>query len=327
MPDELKPAVASADLLTSLSPSNQRLVRELILKLSPATTLAPFDYSTAIPAWHFHLVATGKSPSCVRSYSTHVRLLLTEYPFPTRADVDFYFSRLLSTGYSVASINIKLAAFRSLGAFCYDNSLTDSAPFSRIKSLKVPIRERTCPSESDMSRLLSHPLSPRDLSLFTLFADTGVRLTELTHLHIPDVFPDSVRVIGKGNKQRSLPLAPLSQLILSAYLFTQHPDSIYVFPGRYPTNPLSSWRVEEILKQLCLQCGVPSITPHQIRHYFATYLLNHGANLKVVSELLGHSSADITARIYWHVDAGAKKEAHDNYGPLSHPSEVIKNAP
>lgn len=314
--------VSFSDILSALSPSNQRLVRELILKLGPSISSAPFDYSSAIPFWIFHLVATGKSRSCVRCYPMHARLFLSEFPFPTMADVEFYFSRLLSSGLSISSINNKLVSFRSLGAFCLDNSLTDSNPFAKLKSLKMPHYEVVCPSEVAVCRLLSNSLSPRDLALYSLFVDTGLRLSELLYLRISDISSGRVRVIGKGKKQRSVSLSPFSQLALIAHLFTLSSAAPYAFPGRFPNTPMSPRFVEEHLTQLCLQCGVTPITPHQLRHYFATYMLNHGANLKIVSETLGHSSYAVTADIYWHIDAGAREIEHDKYGPLSHPPEV-----
>ena len=79
-----------------------------------------------------------------------------------------------------------------------------------------------------------------------------------------------------------------------------------------------SWRsVEKYIDLLCLAAGIERFTPHQLRHYFATQMLNSGANLKVVSEFLGHSTPAVTASVYWHVDSGMKKREHDLYSPLA----------
>ena len=327
MTNDLTPELNTTDIFASLSPSNQRLVRELILKLAPSIPTTPFDYSSAIPSWIFHLTATGKSASVLRCYPLHVRLLLAEYPTPTLADIEIYITRLLSSGQLPATINLKLTAFRSLGEYCLENSLIESNPFSKLKTLKLPLRERVCPPPSDVLRLISQPLSTRDKAILYTFIDTGIRLSEFLTLRINDILPDSIRVIGKGDKQRSIPTSIPCRLSLLAHLSTLPPGTLYAFPGRFYNHPLHFTAVEDILKRLCFQCGIPTLTPHQLRHYFATQMLNSGASLKIVSLLLGHSSPAITARIYWHVDAGVHKTEHDKFGPLTQLVGGLQDAP
>ena len=104
---------------------------------------------------------------------------------------------------------------------------------------------------------------------------------------------------------------------IRSYADALQTPSEWLFPGRSPQNHLTTNTVDRRFQWLCARAGIPRFTPHQLRHYYATSMLNDGANLRVVSELLGHASPSVTANVYWH-SAGAeqRRREHELHSPL-----------
>lgn len=322
------PQLATAtmeSMIDRLSPSNQRLVRELVLKLQPHPSPSSqpdfrdyqFDPQLLIPSWLNYLHAQGKSPATIRGYRFHLRHLLNEFPSPTPADIDTHLAQVRGRGRSNSSINNKIAAFNSFFSFAVERAQVAISPARHLKPLRRSSPERKPPSREAVQELLSLPLQTRDRAILYLFIDAGLRLEEARNIAIADIAWGEVTVTGKGDKTRSVPLSkPANETILAQKALLP-PGERYLFPGRFPGRPWSSRSIESCLEQLCVQAGIERITPHQLRHFLATQMLNSGANLKAVSQLLGHTSPAITAAIYWHVDAGLRIREHQLYSPLS----------
>lgn len=304
-------------MFLTLSPSDQRLVRELIFKLQPAQGARDaFDAEEAIPLWMGHLLANGRSASTLRAYNRHVKHLLDEFPQPAAGQVDAHLAGCRGRGNSISSIGTKTAALKSFFSFCLEKGYIASDPTAHLKAMKRPVRETKSPPPSDVKRLLALNLSTRDRAVLCLFVDAGLRLEEARCVQASDIGEGEITVIGKGNKQRTVPLSGPAMQAINAQKKELPEEERCLFPGRFPGKPWS-WRgVEKRLDLLCREAGIERITPHQLRHYFATDMLNSGASLKAVSELLGHSSPAVTANIYWHVDAGVKRRQHELYSPL-----------
>lgn len=312
-------------MIDSLSPSEQRLIRELVFKLQPhsQSCCSPdFDPGAAIAAWLSHLQSAGKSPVTIKGYLLHLNHLLADFPQPTKAQIDAHLAECRAKGNGCSSLDNKAAAFKSFFSFCVDECLIGSNPASRLHYLKRPIRETKSPPPRDVSLLLSIDLTTRDRAMLYLWIDGGLRLSEARWIHVSDFGESSITVIGKGDKQRTVPLSQRAIAAIAELKRELPIGELFLFPGKNPGTPWNWRSIEERLDKLCKAAGIERITPHQLRHYYATHMLNQGANLKVVSQLLGHSSPSVTANVYWHVDAGERERQHELYSPLKQLEQI-----
>ena len=165
-------------------------------------------------------------------------------------------------------------------------------------------------------------LGKRDLAMLELFYASGLRLSEMcsARLEFLDLEDHFLRITGKGNKTRIVPVGGKALAALKRYLASERPNlvtrktSSHVFLS-ICGGPLSPDRVRQIVKERAKQAGIDqNIYPHLLRHSFATHLLENGADLRVIQELLGH--ADIsTTQIYTHVDQKRLKAVHKKFHP------------
>ena len=183
-------------------------------------------------------------------------------------------------------------------------------------------------TEKDVESLLAapdttQPLGLRDRTLFEVLYATGLRVSELVGLKLFELGLNEgvVRVLGKGSKERLVPLGEVAIEWLQRWLDDGRPQilagrrSDHVFVGQRGTG-LTRQTAWTLIKKYALQCGIPAqrISPHVLRHAFATHLLNHGADLRVVQMLLGH--ADIsTTQVYTHVARERLKQLHRIHHP------------
>ena len=166
------------------------------------------------------------------------------------------------------------------------------------------------------------PLGRRDRAILELFYASGLRLSELCGLSLTDFLEDEsfLRVTGKGRKTRMVPIGGKARVALENYLRNERPNlvkkrtSMEVFLS-VRGGRLSPDRVRQIVKQRAAQAGIEEkVYPHLLRHSFATHLLEGGADLRVIQEMLGH--ADIsTTQIYTHVDGKRLKSLHKKFHP------------
>ena len=167
------------------------------------------------------------------------------------------------------------------------------------------------------------PLDRRDRAILELFYASGVRLSELANAKLENLSLEEgwIRVTGKGSKTRLSPVGAAARDSLAAWLEHGRPALVkpktqsYVFISRNGTR-LTTARIQQIVKERAAMCGLDParIHPHLLRHSFATHLLNNGADLRVIQEMLGH--ADIsTTQIYTHVDQARLKDVHRRFHP------------
>ena len=166
-------------------------------------------------------------------------------------------------------------------------------------------------------------MSLRDTSILTIAYGSGLRISELINLHLKELLIEEnfIRVTGKGNKERYVPLSSYSQNYLELYIKTlraklasKKASKGYVFLNRSGAK-LSRMGMWMIFKKYITKSGInQKITPHTFRHSFATHLIEGGADLRVVQELLGHSSI-LTTQIYTHLDKQFLKENYNLYHP------------
>ncbi len=235
-----------------------------------------------------------------------------------------FLQRLRACGVSLRSTCRKISAIRSFHKFLIARS---SAAVNPAEGIRSPRKGRTLPrflEEAACKALLESVPGDslqalRDRAMLEVLYGGGLRAAELAGLRKCDLDFDagSARVVGKGDKERLAPLGSKALAALHAYLQASPPgDGGYVFRNRFGRR-ISTRSVGRILKKRAAQCGLaPSVSPHTMRHSFATHLLNRGADLRAVQELLGHESIS-TTQIYTHVTTRRLREVYDRAHPRS----------
>jgi integrase/recombinase XerD len=311
------------ELLTKLSPSDRRLIRELAYKLAHRPTPNPQDDQPDlrghVDQWALAMITQGKMPSTVKLYRGHIMMLLRQNPRPRQKDVEQLLqSRVFTVGPSALTNTVN--ALKSFFDYLIDNSIIDIDPTRKIKAPSKPLRERVIPKARQVAQLLSAPaITNKDRALIITFAACGLRASELLSCRrsAVDLERRQITVVGKGNKQRTVRMTQQAATALERHLHSSPPSS-WLFPGRDPAKHFDYFSLSERFHTLCDRAGItPAISPHQLRHYFASVLLHAGMSLKIVSQLLGHASPSITANIYWHLlDEKERIEAYDQHDPL-----------
>ncbi len=223
-----------------------------------------------------------------------------------------FVSHLHQKGYNKSSISRKLAALRSFFRFlCRQNYLAHN--FAKaVRTPKLGSRLPGVLQEDEVAGLLeiefdAGPAGARDRAILELLYATGMRVGELAHLHLAQIDFDSrmIRVTGKGNKERMVLFGQKAHEALRDYLeirsgLLRHLDSQYLFLN-LKGDRLSETRIRQILKAYVRKTALQkNVSPHTLRHSFATHLLNSGADLRWIQELLGHSSLSTTQK-YTHL--------------------------
>ena len=174
----------------------------------------------------------------------------------------------------------------------------------------------TAPAREPKSRSAPSWMPLRDVAIMELFYSSGLRLSELAALDVAEVDPytESVRVFGKGRKERVCPVGLPALEAIQKYRVAAnvHAGPLFINKGRTRMSVRSIWLV---LKRYARHTSIPiSISPHKLRHSFATHMLDRGADLRSVQALLGHSSLS-TTQIYTHVTVERLKKAYANAHP------------
>jgi len=245
-----------------------------------------------------------------------------------RTDVEAFLADQFRAKAKATSIARRLSSLRRFYALQLLQGTLRADPTSRVRAPKLPRRLPKNLSEAQVEALLAAPdpettLGLRDRAMLETLYATGLRVSELVGLTLAQVSLDMgvVRVLGKGSKERLVPLGEESIVWLKRYLATGRPSlvgegksaAMFVTARRGPLTRQAFWA---LLKRLGAKAGISaaSISPHVLRHAFATHLLNHGADLRVVQLLLGH--ADITTTtIYTHVARERLKKLHAEHHP------------
>ena len=242
------------------------------------------------------------------------------------ADLQDYFAALEAKGLSARSRARKLSALRQFFRFLQREEQVEANPVELLDSPRLPRRLPQVMGEAEVAALLAapDPNTPgglRDQALLEVLYATGLRVSELVGLTLKqlDLRRGVVRPFGKGSKERVVPMVPLAVEKLQVYLTEGRPqllrgrESPYVFVNRRGGR-LSRQGFWKLLKQYALKAGIRTLSPHALRHSFASHLLSRGANLRVLQMLLGH--ADLaTTQIYTHLDAVRLKQVHKKSHP------------
>ncbi|MEO8304678.1 MAG: site-specific tyrosine recombinase XerD [Betaproteobacteria bacterium] len=245
-----------------------------------------------------------------------------------RTDVEAFLADQFRAKAKATSIARRLSSLRRFYALQLLQGTLRADPTLRVRAPKLPRRLPKNLSEAEVESLINAPdaettLGLRDRAMLETLYATGLRVSELVGLTIAQVSLDMgvVRVVGKGSKERLVPLGEESIGWVKVYLADARPtlvgdgktSALFVTARKGPLTRQAFWA---LLKRLAVKAGIPaaSLSPHVLRHAFATHLLNHGADLRVVQLLLGH--ADITTTtIYTHVARERLKKLHSQHHP------------
>ena len=261
-------------------------------------------------------IERGMSPNTVTSYVHDVECLLDDFPGkePSGIGPDDISAHLASRNLSKRSQSRAISAIRSFFDWCVAEGDAKNNPGEKIDSPKIGRYLPEVLSVEEVEAILDSVdlktrFGRRDRAILEVLYSCGLRVSEASALKIQDVFLDEgfVRVIGKGNKQRLVPMGEMAVEALRAHLADRavepltRDDQAYVFLGRNGT-PLSRVSIFNLVKNQAMAAGVQKeISPHTFRHSFATHLVEGGADLRVVQEMLGHSSI-LTTEIYTHIN-------------------------
>lgn len=244
-------------------------------------------------------------------------------------DVRVYLSFLTDKGYSRNSISRKIASLRSFYQYLLKQELIEENPFSYVHLKKSNLRLPRFFYEKEMDALFESvkgdkPLDFRNQALLEVLYGSGLRVSEAVTMHIQDIdFSSGVLLVhGKGNKERYVPLGSFAADALQEYFEKgrnflmrkyqkEHP---FVFINHHG-EPITATGIEYVLNQVIKKSSLDSdIHPHMLRHTFATHLLNNGADMRTVQELLGHANLS-TTQIYAHVTKESLQKNYRSFHP------------
>ena len=243
----------------------------------------------------------------------------------TPLDLRRYLADLRRAEYSRATIARKIATLRSFYKFLAREGEVQGNPVKVIRTPRLGKRLPKFLNPSDVERLLAAPkgddlLSRRDAAMLEVLYSTGMRVSELVGLDLEDIDPlaEVVRVRGKGRRERLAPLGSYAVRALNRYLEARAQanvkDDRAVLVNRHGRR-LNVRSVRRKLAKYLAEAGLdPGVSPHTLRHSFATHMLERGADLRAVQELLGHRSLS-TTQIYTHVTASRLKEIYESAHP------------
>ena len=260
-----------------MSALRRRFIDDLRLRNLSPRTIETYVLRVALFARHFGGSPELLGPKEIRAYQQH----------------------LLAKKVSWSQFNQAVCALR----FLYNVTLRRPEVITHLPFAKRPRKLPTVLSSEEVVRLLEAALPGRDRTLLDVAYSCGLRLQELLGLQVPDI--DSARMVlhirhGKGQKQRFVPLSPRLLEVLRGYWRERRPAT-WLFPGVKQAQPLTGSAVLRICQRTAKRAGLSKrISPHTLRHCFATHLLEAGVDLLSVQALLGHSHFNTTAK-YLHV--------------------------
>jgi integrase/recombinase XerD len=241
----------------------------------------------------------------------------------TRSDIENYLIALETDGLAQATRARRLSAIKQIYRYGFEERLIVDDPSMQIRGPKASRKLPNHLSEQDVNALLEASVKTgrnasdkrRSSCLMQILYATGMRVSELVSLPVASVRgdPDMLLIKGKGGKERLVPLSAPAKMAIAAYLAdwdasqtlamaNGKTESKFLFPSRSKLGHLTRVRFYTLIKEICVVAGVDptNVSPHTLRHAFATHLLANGADLRVIQMLLGH--ADVaTTEIYTHV--------------------------
>ncbi|MCC7069054.1 MAG: site-specific tyrosine recombinase XerD [Burkholderiales bacterium] len=281
-------------------------------------------------------LADGLAPATLASYRQDLRRVFhwcaghgVDALAMTRSDVERYLATQFAEGARAASINRRLSSLRRFFRWLVETGASASNPCDLVDPPRSTRRLPKTLSEAQVDALLAapgaqHSHRERDAAMLETLYATGLRVSELVNLKLAQLSldPGVVKILGKGSKERLVPLGETAIAALRRYLEGERRDALPA-PRRSDAvfltargEPMSRQGFWYLIKRHARTAGIDptALSPHTLRHAFATHLLNHGADLRVVQMLLGHSDIT-TTQIYTHVARERLKQLHQRHHP------------
>jgi len=295
------------------------------------------SFEALVDSYIRHLtIERGVAKNTIAAYRRDLRRYLeflqsrgvTEIEEITELTVQDFAEQLVTVGgLSATSVARVLAGVRGIHKYWLLENLTNADPAAGVKPPKAPRRLPKAITVAQVESLLNavggeDPIAVRDRAILELLYATGARITEIVSLDLDDlVDPTLLRVLGKGSKERIVPVGRYAQTALEAYLVRTRPllavngkgtPALFLNQRGGRLSRQSAW---QIIHDASIAAKLPGeISPHTLRHSFATHLLEGGADVRVVQELLGHSSV-ATTQIYTLVTVDALREVYATAHP------------
>ena len=263
----------------------------------------------------------GYSSNTITSYKNDIKQYLKYLSDKSinYYETEEYVKYLNKNKYAKSSINRKIASINKFYEWCQERNYLKETKYKKIKYIKQEKKLPDILTSNYINKLLNslpteNPKNLRDRTIIELLYSSGLRVSELTNLRINDIKNNgSIKVLGKGNKTRILPMTNEAYKLIDSWItnsrsfYENEKSSDYLFIG-VRGSKISPREVQRIVRS---KLGT---FPHSIRHSFATHLLDGGADLRVVQEMLGHSDPS-TTQIYTHVSKKKLKEKHKRTHP------------
>ena len=280
----------------------------------------------------------GRSDHTIEAYGRDILQFIRRFEVKTDkplglgdfsvASVRKYMHELSTSGLARASVDRKRAALSAFARYLSARGLQSQNPVSGLRQAKVRRRLPTVVSEHELTSSLDQPLAEqfvdiRDRALLEMLYGSGLRVSELLNLRPAriDLSRETVRVLGKGSKERIVPISRSAAGRMRDYfaarvahlnaLGRKDPGTLWISDRGLP---LTRYRAYQIVHRHLAALHGEKASPHVLRHCFATHLLDHGADLRAVQELLGHSSLATTEK-YTHVSAERLKQVYKKAHP------------
>jgi integrase/recombinase XerD len=285
---------------------------------------------------HYLKIERGLSPNSINSYTLDVKKLIRYLeendikvsPIKIESDTIQHFIYTIAKEVNPRSQSRIISGLRSFFEYLIFEDYRKTNPLALIESPKIGRKLPDTLSIEDIDKIvsvidLSTPQGERNRAIIETLYSCGLRVSELTHLKVSDLFFDEgfIKVTGKGNKQRFVPIGKLTQKYINIYKKEIRPHIPIVEAYRDTLflnrrgKQLSRAMIFTLVKQLAEKAGIhKNISPHTFRHSFATHLLENGADLRAIQLMLGHESIT-TTEIYMHVDKSHLTEVINKYHP------------
>ena len=256
----------------------------------------------------------------------------------TAKDVTDYFYQLRKSELAYSTTSRNMSALKGFFKYLDSQNYLEENPISNLLPMKSERKLPDVLSVEEVEKILSQPdvsdkLGLRDKAILELLYSSGLRVSELINLKISDLFFDEevIRVLGKGSKQRIVPIGLSAKNWIKKYLLESRPffekktksgNIIFLNRRGGKLSRMTIWKiVQKNVKSAKIE---KEVHPHTFRHSFATHLLEGGADLRAVQEMLGHSDIS-TTQIYTHIDQDYIKQEYLEHHPLEKLSEKIEN--
>ena len=251
----------------------------------------------------------------------------------SRRRVNEYISRLTELNRKPASIVRKLSSLKSFYGYLLEKNIVGENPFEYVRTPKISRYHPDYLTVEEIKKILSQPdlkkeTGIRDSAMLEMLYGTGMRISELINLGMSAVYDEIgfIKIVGKGNKERLVPYGQYARKAVERYLVeirepkraAAESDVLFLSNRNRKFSRAGVWK---IIKKYTLAAGIDKqVTPHTFRHSFATHMIEGGADLRIVQELLGHASIT-TTQIYTQVDKDYLLSIHREFHPRERVSE------